>query len=104
MLENDPAEQVLEHMKDATGLRQTACPWQAFGDPFVQQVLRAHRWWAKGELATRYGRPIPEALKQGLDIFDAALSAVTNTDSRADREDREARLEELAKNPPGART
>ncbi len=93
VLTGDPGEQSLDHMHEATGTRQHACPWQALRDPFVRSVLAAHRHWIKGELASRMGR-VPEALMQGLEIFDAALNAVQVTDLRAEREEREERAEE----------
>lgn len=91
MLERDPGETALEYMREATGLRQTTCPWRALRDPFVVTVLNARRWKRDGELQTRFGgRPIPVALRDGLDVLESALNAVEVTDSRADAAERKA--------------
>lgn len=95
MLEHDPGESALEYMRDATGLRQTGCPWRAMRDPYVASVLRAYRHWKTGQLEARYGRRIPVALIEGIEIYDAALNAVQVTDSREDRAERKAESERM---------
>lgn len=95
MLEQDPGESALEYMREATGVRQTGCPWRAMRDPFVSSVIRAHRHWKLGQLEARVGRRVPVALIEGIEIYDAALNAVQVTDSREDRAERQAEHERM---------
>lgn len=73
-------------MAEVTGLRQETCPWWALRDPYVQRVVAAHRWWKVGELSTRWPDP-PFALLRGIEIYDAALSAVMNDEMERSREE-----------------
>lgn len=86
---NDPSEQILAGIEEATGTRPDGCPWQAFRDPFVAEVLKAYRWWKGGQLATVWGADPPAALVRGIEVYDAALNAVQAHDLRKERERRE---------------
>jgi hypothetical protein len=82
-LELDPAEQVLRAIEKTTGDRGDGCPWYESRDPFVQRVIDAHRHWGKGEFGMRRGgRPAPEVLMRGIEIFDRALQSVQTFDVR----------------------
>lgn len=89
----DPGERNLALAHDATGERPHGCPWRALRDPFVAEVLEAHRHWDKGQLAAHYlakhGSEVPPEIDWGVVIFDAALKAVHSADTRLDREERE---------------
>lgn len=97
VLESDAGEQVLTSCSEATGTRPATCPWASFADPYVAEVIRAHRWWKAGELSTRYGR-VPLRIVEGIEVYDAALNAVQVHDMREDREKRadEARKRETS--------
>lgn len=88
-LELDAGETILSGIERATGVRPDGCPMRALRDPFVTAVVRAHRPFAKGELAARHGRSMPIALAAGVDCFDAALNAIEVADMRDDRAERE---------------
>ncbi len=96
--EDDPSEQVLAGIERATGGRPDGCPWRAFEDPFVGEVLRAYRHWKAGQLALVWGAAPPAALMRGLEVYDAALNAVQAHDIREERKKRDAQREqELSK-------
>lgn len=106
-LELDAGETILYGIERATGVRPDGCPMRALRDPFVTAVVRAHRPFAKGELAARHGRSMPIALAAGVDCFDAALNAIEVADMRDDREDRERARRSAERGPerptPGTR-
>jgi hypothetical protein len=94
------AETLLDDCEAATGERPSGCPWRAFADPYVAEVLRAHRWWKSGQLATRYPTGVPAPIAWGVEVYDVALNTVQVVDMRADREKRdEARREREANRP-----
>lgn len=88
-VEHDAGEQILRGTETASGERSPGCPWRQMRDPFVVAVMRAHRWWKTGELGTRWGGEIPEALARGIECFDGAINAVQAHDMREEREERE---------------
>ena len=47
-------------------------------------MLRAHRHWKVGELSTIYPEGVPEALRFGIEVYDAAVNAIQVADIRAD--------------------
>ena len=95
-LEMDAGETILAGVERATGVRPDGCPVRTLRDPFVAAVVRAHRPYAKGELAARHGRSMPIALAAGVDCFYAALNAIEVADMREDKAERER----AAKQPP----
>lgn len=101
--EGDPAECILDGCEEATGERPIGCPWQSYSDPYVAEVLRAHRWWRSGQLADRYAGSIPASIAWGVEVYDAALNSVQVYDMRADREKREADRREREANGPRMR-
>lgn len=106
-LEMDAGETILAGVERATGVRPDGCPVRTLRDPFVAAVVRAHRPYAKGELAARHGRSMPIALAAGVDCFDAALNAIEASDMREDREERERARKTAERGPdrptPGTR-
>lgn len=91
MLDHDYGEQMAASQERAIGTRLVGCPWRQLRDPFVLAVMNAHRWKKDGELDTRFGhRPIPEALRRGLDVYEPAVNAIENYDRKQEREQREA--------------
>jgi len=84
----DGGEQILASIERATGSRPHGCPWRAFEDPFVAEVLKAYRWFKANQLSVVWPNP-PAALIRGLEVYDAAVNAVQATDIRDERERRE---------------
>lgn len=84
------ADAIGDNCEEATGERPAGCPWRAFADPYVGEVLRAYRWWKAGQLETRYAGAVPASIAWGVEVYDAALNSVQVVDMRADREKREA--------------
>lgn len=62
-------------MKHITGTEPRTCPWRAFDNPIVRDVVRAHQWFESGNLSQRLGSRIPYVLIQGLEVFDQAVNA-----------------------------
>lgn len=96
VLDTDPGEQILAGCERATGVRPDSCPWASLSDPFVREVMRAHRWDATGQLDARYGGHCPERIWWGVGVYAAALNAVQVHDMREDRKAREAEARERA--------
>lgn len=78
-------ESVKEMMRNVTGRSTDTCPWTAFGDPVVADIINAHRWYDTGQVHLFLGSDPPAHLVAGLEMYVAALSA-----TRADRMDRES--------------
>lgn len=97
---DDAGERNLERAEEATGVRPLGCPWRSLDDPFVSEVIRAHRWWKTSQLDARYGGEIPPDIMLGVETFDAALEAVRATDARLDSEEREEANRTRANAPP----
>lgn len=89
VLEDDPGERILTDCQEASGERPSGCPWASFADPFIVEVIRAHRWWKAGELSTRYGGLVSARIVWGIEVYDSALNGVQVYDMRLDREKRE---------------
>ena len=68
------------------GTAPQTCPWAAFREPRVQEVMRAYRWSEKGQAREAWGDSPPAWLKRGVEVFSAALEAakadVLATESR----------------------
>lgn len=88
-VEADPGESILRDCEAATGARPHGCPWSAFRDPFVIEVVRAHAWREDGQLEVRYPRGVPARVVRGLEIYRVALNTVRSNDAREDRKRRE---------------
>lgn len=86
----DGAEQVASNVEAITGQRYDGCPWRAYEDPFVGEVLRAYRHWKERSLHLVWGDDPPVALIRGLEVYDAALNAIRAHDMGEDRKKREA--------------
>lgn len=107
-LDDDPGERNLALAYDATGERPRTCPWRSLRDPFVAEVLEAHRHWDKGQLADHYrakhGSEVPPEIDWGVVIFDAALKSVHSADMRLDREEREREQQRRQSHPNASAT
>lgn len=72
-------------IENVTGSAPPTCPWQAFRDPVVHDVLAAFGWYSNGQVTAMLGADPPAHLIDGLRVYDAAINA-----TRADRMDRES--------------
>lgn len=88
-LAEDAGEYNLRLAEDATSVRPESCPWKALRDPFVAEVIRAHRWFKERQLETHYGGDVPADITWGVETFEAALQSVRSADTRLDKEERE---------------
>lgn len=79
----------MAEIESATGTRPPGCPWAALTDEYVQHVIRAHKWSAKGELHLKWGHDPPLALTLGLETFSNALISTENHDAEKRRDERE---------------
>jgi hypothetical protein len=68
---------------NATGVEPMTCPWRAFDDPDVAEVMRLYRWFESGQLALAIGSDPPNALVEAIGIYHGALSSVRAHDTRA---------------------
>ena len=95
----DGAEQVASNVEAITGQRYDGCPWRAYEDPFVGEVLRAYRHWKERSLHLVWGDDPPVALIRGLEVYDSALNSVQAHDIREERKrrERENRERELSR-------
>lgn len=90
---HDPGEQIIRELQNITGVRMPGCPYRVFDDPFVGEVLTAHKHWRQGVLDV--GRQ-PAAIVSGVETYDSALNLIRNHDmqKRADDLEEERRQRE----------
>jgi hypothetical protein len=89
----------LDAVEAWTGTRPTTCPWRPFAQPadqYVMRVMRAHRWFDKGQLALYESNP-SHRLLEGVAHFDSALQSVER------HQIEEERANEAARRAAGAR-
>lgn len=65
-----------------TGFRPAECPWRAFEDPIVSEVLDAYRWFESGQLAIQLGNDPPAILVEAIGVYHGALNRVWSHDRR----------------------
>jgi hypothetical protein len=94
VLEEDAGEQELSACEELTGSRPDGCPWRVLSDPWVSEVVRAHKWFKEHQLETRYGGAPPSSIVWGVEVYDAALNSVQVHDFREDSEEREKQARE----------
>lgn len=63
-------------------------------------VVRSHRWYKERQLETKWGGAVPQAVIDGVTIYDAALQRVANHDAELERKRREAELRAQMERPP----
>lgn len=51
------------------------CPGYLIARPQVIEAARAHKWWSKGMLETRFRKP-SDVLMDGVEIIDGAIASV----------------------------
>lgn len=81
---------VLGAIEDWTGDRPPTCPWRAFWDPLVRQVLHAYPWFLKQQLAIVEPEP-SNRLVEGIAHYHHALSAVEFKQIEQERKEAQAK-------------
>lgn len=83
---------LVEHV---TGHAPTTCPWRAFDDPLVREVMAVE--WASehGNLAAVIGSDPPFILTQALGIFERAMRATQADERRLKQEAADAKRRAL---------
>ncbi len=73
-------------IQQVTGFAPTTCPWRAYYDPLVREVLEV--WWAEenGNLAGVMGDNAPAILWDAVGAFKRAMGATMAEDSKLARE------------------
>ena len=67
------------------GTAPQTCPWAAFKEPRVQEVMRAYKWAEKGQAREAWGDNPPAWLKRGVEVFGSALDAAKADVSEMER-------------------
>ena len=65
----------LDLVEQVTGCRPKGCPWRAFWDEDVGQVIRVHPLYRKGQASLAIGPHSPAWLVDALRIYDTAFDA-----------------------------
>ena len=80
---------MLRHVEHVLGAKLPTCPWQAFSDPAVRDVLAAYHSCQTGTSAAQIAlvrlKNPPRYVWQGLEHYDNALNAVRLWDERQER-------------------
>jgi len=78
----------LNAVETTMGLRPPSCPWWAFHDPEVGEVLRAHDWDESGQLREWWGEDPPWRLVEGVGHYRRAQSVARADATRLRRQHR----------------
>lgn len=69
-------------VEQSCGEEPTTCPWRAYEDPMIAEVLRAYRWFESGQLGLLLGSDPPNVLVEAIGIYHGALATVRAHDTR----------------------
>lgn len=79
---------IIEHI---TGHAPSTCPWRAFSDPLVREVME-HEWASEaGNLGAVLGTDPPHQLVSALGVFERALKATQADERRIKNDEAEAK-------------
>lgn len=78
---------VLDVIENVTGARPPSCPWSAFRDPLVQDVVSAYRFFESGQLSITVGDDPPPRIVEGVAHYHAAVQHIQMDDMRRQREE-----------------
>lgn len=93
----------LTTIERVTGHAPTTCPWRAFYDPLVREVLDIS-WADDGNLAAVIGMDPPYQLVQALGVYKRAVTMTRAEEERIQRDERKAKADaERAARKAGAR-
>jgi hypothetical protein len=80
-----------EAMERIVGHRPVSCPWRAYYDPLVREVMALSWAVEEGNLAAATGDDPPAILLDAVGMYRQALSATLAEDRRIADEERRAR-------------
>lgn len=94
-IEGDSIRATLGIIERITGHRPPTCPWRAFMEPIVREVLSVS-WAGGGDLAAAVG-PDPDAkLLEGLGVYTRAKLATEREERRLEEENRKRNAQHAA--------
>lgn len=76
-------------MERVTGTKPLTCPWRAFNDPVVREVVFASDAYDKGNLATHWGDDPPAEWLDAMRVYTQAKVATRVHYTELDRKKRE---------------
>ena len=68
---------MLETIESVAGDRPETCPWLAFSDPFVLEILEAYAFFESGQLSLYWGADPANLLVEGIRHYHGAVRRVT---------------------------
>lgn len=77
----------LSVIEDVTGHRPPSCPWSAFSDPLVRDVLHAYRFFESGQLSIGIGDDPPARLVEGIALYHTSVQHLQADDIQRRREE-----------------
>jgi hypothetical protein len=80
-----------EAIERITGHRPVSCPWRAYYDPLVREVMALSWSVESGNLGAALGDDPPAVLVDALGVYRSALAATLAEDRRLADEERRAR-------------
>jgi hypothetical protein len=72
----------LKIIEKTTGHRPTTCPWRAFYEPIVKEVLPLSSFERNGNLAAAWGDDPPSILIEAFAVYDAAKERTRAEDEK----------------------
>lgn len=76
-------------MARVCGARPDTCPWRAYSDPLVVDVLRVNRWFESGQVSLRAGHDPPYVLIEGLEELQGSLNLAKGDKMKVAKQARE---------------
>lgn len=70
------ADAALSSIEKVAGARPDTCPWRAYDDPVISDVLRAYKWLEAGELCMWLGEDPPNHIIEGLDHYKTVSNLI----------------------------
>jgi hypothetical protein len=79
-------EPYFKSVENWTGDRPLSCPWRAFYDPFVKDILTLYPFYLSGQLSLVIGQDPPLYLLQGLAYYHTKIETIRGKQMEAERE------------------
>ena len=74
-------EHIAVAIEQSTGEPYGGCPWQAFDDPLVSDVVQAYPWWEKSQLSLFTGPHPPARFVEAFDVYQRAIQKLQNDEA-----------------------
>lgn len=78
-------------IEKSAGARPETCPWRAFYDEDIAEILRAYSWFESGQVALYAGDDPPSVLVEALAYFHQCLGQAKTADYQLSDEKRDAK-------------